>query len=107
MLIAELKSLAELVGDHLSNEEKRVVPLINENLTDAEWRAATERGGSFLTARNVRFGLAFVTMALETCTADQRRRFLAGMPPPQRWLVRFFAGRASAGYRARLERTSG
>lgn len=107
MLIAELKSLAELVGDHLSNEEKRVVPLINENLTDAEWRAATERGGSFLTARNVRFGLAFVTMALETCTADQRRRFLAGMPPPQRWLVRLFARRASTGYRARLERTSG
>lgn len=107
MLLAELKSLAELVGDHLSAEEERVVPLINENLTDAGWRAVTERGGSFLTGRNMWFGLAFVAMALETCTADERRRFLTGMPPPQRWLVRLFARRASVGYRARLDRTSG
>ncbi|OMC25741.1 hypothetical protein A5739_22110 [Mycobacterium colombiense] len=107
VLLAELKSLAELVGEHLSAEEERVVPLVNENLSDAEWRAVTERGASFLTGRNMWFGLAFVAMALETCTADERRRFLAGMPPPQRWLVRLFARRVAEGYRARLERTGG
>ncbi|OBJ20269.1 hypothetical protein A5621_03025 [Mycobacterium colombiense] len=106
-LICEIEALGELVSDHLSAEEERVVPLINENLTDAEWRAVTERGASFLSGRNMWFGLAFVAMALETCTADERRRFLTGMPPPQRWLVRLFARRASVGYRARLDRTSG
>jgi hemerythrin-like domain-containing protein len=105
MLIYEVETLAELVGDHLTTEEERVLPLINEHITDAEWRAVTERGGAFLSGRNIWFGIAFVGMVFEACTADERRRFLAGMPPPQRLLVRLFVRRAAAGYRARLERT--
>ncbi|OBK95602.1 hemerythrin domain-containing protein [Mycobacterium sp. 1165178.9] len=104
-LVSEIRALRELVGDHLSAEEAIIVPLINENLTDAEWHAATERGGSFIGGRNMWFGLAFAGMALEACSADERRRFLAGMPPPQRLLVKLFARRAVRGYRARLERT--
>lgn len=107
MLVSEIKALGELVSDHLSAEEERIVPLINENITDAEWRAITERGGSFLSGRNMWFGVAFVGMALEACTADGRRRFLAGMPPSRRLLVRLFAGRAVTSYRARLEHTPG
>jgi hypothetical protein len=106
-LIADAEALAELVGDHLTAEEERVVPLINEHITDAEWRAVTERGASFLSGRNAGFGVAFVGMALEACTAGERRRFLAGMPPPQRLLASLFARRALASYRARLARTRG
>ncbi|MCV7401766.1 hemerythrin domain-containing protein [Mycobacterium fragae] len=102
MLVSEIRALGELVSDHLAAEEERIVPLINENMSDAEWRAVTERGGSFLTGRNVWFGLAFVGMALEACTIDERRRFLAGMAPPQRLLVRLLARRAATSYRARL-----
>jgi hemerythrin-like domain-containing protein len=102
MLVAEIKALGELVSDHLGAEEQLVVPLINENMCDAEWRAVTERGGSFLTGRNMWFGLAFVGMALEVCTIDERRRFLTGMAPPQRLLVRLLARRAVTSYRARL-----
>jgi hemerythrin-like domain-containing protein len=105
ILVCEIEELRKLVDDHLSVEEERVVPLINENLTDAEWRAVTERGGSFLGPRNMWFGLAFVGMALEQCTNDERRRFLAGMPPPQRLLVRLFERRAMTSYRVRLGRT--
>lgn len=104
MLVSEITALAELVDDHLSAEEERIVPLINENLTDAQWRAVTERGAAFLSGRNMWFGLAFVGMALEACTPDERRRFLAGMPPPQRLLVWLGARRGAASYRARLER---
>lgn len=102
-LISDVKVLAGLVNEHLDGEEERVVPLINENVTDAEWRATTERGGAFVSGRNIRFGIAFVGMALEGCTVDERRRFLAGMPSPQRLLVRWFGRRAATSYRARLD----
>lgn len=107
MLVSEIEALGELVSDHLTAEEELVVPLINENMCDAEWRAVTERGGSFLSGRNMWFGLAFVGMALEACTIDERRRFLAGMAPPQRFLVRLLARRAVTRYRARLGRARG
>jgi hemerythrin-like domain-containing protein len=103
-LVDEIKALAALVSDHLSAEEELIVPLIKKNITDAEWRAITNRGGSFFN-RNIRFVIAFVGMALESCNADERRRFLAGMPQPQRLLGRLFGRRAAASYRARLERT--
>lgn len=102
-LISEMTSLADLVGDHLNAEEERVVPLINENITDAEWRAVTERGAAFLNGRNVWFGIAFVGMALEASTTEERRRFLAGMPPPQRLLVRLCVRHVTARYRARVK----
>ena len=104
LLTNELAVLASLVSDHLSAEEELVVPLVNEHVTDAEWRAVTKRGGSFLSGRNIRFGIAFVGMALESCTSDERRRFLAGMAPPRRLLVRLFARRALGSYRALFER---
>jgi len=104
-LVRGVRELADLVDAHLANEEQQVLPLINENITDDEWRAVTERGGSFIGPRNMRFGIAFVGMVLEACTADERRRFLAGMPPPQRLLARLFARRASASYHARLAGT--
>lgn len=107
MLVSEINVLAELVSDHLSAEEERVVPLINETLSNAEWRAVTERGGSFLTGRRMWFGLAFVGATLEACTRDERGRFLAGMPPPQRLLVRLLVRRATTAYRTRLARASG
>lgn len=106
MLVSEIQALGDLVNNHLGAEEEQIVPLINENLTDAEWRAVTERGGRFLSCRNIWFGLAFVDMALEASTADERRRFLAGMPSPQRFLVRLFARRAATRYHARLGRAA-
>lgn len=101
-LIADLEALAELVSDHLRAEEELMVPLINAHITEPEWRAVTQQGGSFIN-RNMWFVLAFLGMALEACTPDERRRFLAGMPRPHRLLARLFARRALAGYRARLE----
>jgi hypothetical protein len=101
LLVAEIKTLTQLVGDRLSAEEELMVPLINENITDAEWRAVTEQGAAFI-AHNLRFALAFVGMALQECRDDERRRFLAGMPAPKRVLVRLFARRAAVGYHARI-----
>jgi hemerythrin-like domain-containing protein len=101
-LISGIKQLSNLVDVHLAHEEERIVPLIIENMTDDEWRAATERGASFIGGRNIAFAIAFVGMTLESCTPDERQRFLAGMPPARRLLVRLFARRAGARYRARL-----
>ncbi|HEY1841737.1 MAG TPA: hemerythrin domain-containing protein [Mycobacterium sp.] len=101
-LISGIKELTELVDAHLVHEEERIVPLINENITSDEWRAATGRGASFISGRNIAFAIAFAGMTLDSCTADEYRRFLACMPSPQRLLVRLFARRVGARYRARL-----
>jgi hemerythrin-like domain-containing protein len=101
-LISGIKELTEVVDAHLVHEEERIVPLINEYITGDEWRAATERGASFISSRNIAFAIAFAGMTLDSCTGDEYRRFLAGMPPPQRLLVRLFARRAGTRYRARL-----
>jgi hemerythrin-like domain-containing protein len=102
-LISEIEALAEIVCQHLREEEEHVVPLINENITDAEWLATTRRGGSLVSGHNIEFGLAFVEMTLEGCDADERGRFLAGMPRPQRLLVRLFGRMVVKRYRARLQ----
>jgi hypothetical protein len=67
LLVAEIKTLTQLVG------------------------AVTEQGAAFI-GHNLRFALAFVGMVLQECTADERRRFLGGMPAPQRLLVRLLPG---------------
>lgn len=105
MLISEVEKLANLVDEHLRSEERLIVPLINEHITDSEWRATTARGASFLNIRNLRFGVAFVGMVLAECTADERRRFLAEMPPPRRLLVKALSRRAMTSYRAQLAST--
>lgn len=102
-LVSDLNELARLVDAHLDAEESEVVPLINANVSDDEWRATTERGASFLNRSNIRFGLAVIGMIIEGCSDDQRRRFFAGMPRPQRLLVRLFGRHAASRYRARLE----
>lgn len=101
-LETDVDDLSRLVDDHLEDEERHVIPLINEHITPDEWRKTTARGAEFMSKRNVRLGLVMGGMVLDGLTADERRRFLAEVPVAQRTLVRLLASRTLTAYRSKL-----
>jgi hemerythrin-like domain-containing protein len=101
----ELSScVAELttrVGEHLDDEERNAVPIIENHLTPDEWQAALKRGAAFLSSHPW-LGIVLGGLVLDYAAPDERQKFLAGVPLPQRMLVRLFSARITAAYRRRL-----
>ena len=104
-LLAAVAELGRLVVEHLDDEELNGVPLIQEHLTDGEWQAAVKRGVSFLSS-HPRLGIVLGGLVLDYATSDERRIFMAGVPLPQRVLVRLLSPRMTASYRRRLYRAA-
>lgn len=102
-LIAAVNEVFDRVKPHLADEEEHVVPMIAEHLTDTEWQKLLDRGAAFLKPRNVVFALAFARIVMTDASADDQRRFLAGVPLPPRILIRLFGGRAYTVYRRRTQ----
>jgi hemerythrin-like domain-containing protein len=100
-LQAAVAELARLLVEHLDEEERVAVPVIEEHMTRAEWKAATDRGASFLSKRPV-MGIVLGGLLLDYADPDERRSFLAGVPAPQRILLKLLSGRMAASYRRRL-----
>jgi hypothetical protein len=101
-LSAALEELSTMVDGHLDDEERDIVPLINEYITPDEWREAAARGAEFLSRRNLKLGLVLGGFVLDAASADEGRRLLAGAPWPQRTITRLFAKCTFAAYHARL-----
>jgi hypothetical protein len=80
---------------------RSVVPLINAYLTPKEWRQFLARGGRFLFARP-RPGLVLAGFVLDPVSAEERKRFLANVPFPQRMAFKLLGMRTFATYRAKL-----
>ncbi|OBK78752.1 hemerythrin domain-containing protein [Mycobacterium sp. 1274761.0] len=93
--------LVRCVDAHLEEEERDVVPLIDEYLTEAEWKKATVRGASFLRT-HPRLGLVFGGCILEGVSQEDKDRFLAGTPPAARLMWRLAGTRTYERYCARL-----
>ena len=77
--------LIGLVDVHLDDEERDVVPLIEECITAPEWKKATARGASFLRT-HPGLGLVFAGCVLEGVSDDDKHRFLAGVPSAARMM---------------------
>jgi hemerythrin-like domain-containing protein len=101
-LAVAVAELSSKTGEHLTDEESAVVPLINAHVTEQEWREITARGAAFMSRRNVKLALVLGGMVLDGSPDEERRRFLAGVPLPQRLLVRLLADRTYAKYRTEL-----
>jgi iron-sulfur cluster repair protein YtfE (RIC family) len=101
-LAIAVEELSSRTGEHLADEESAVVPLINAHVTAQEWRAITARGAAFMSRRNVKLALVLGGMVLDGSPDEVRRRFLAGVPLPQRLLVRLLSDRTYAKYRTEL-----
>ena len=93
--------LIELVDVHLDDEERDVVPLIEEYITATEWKKVAARGASFLRT-HPRLGLVFAGYMLEGVSDDDKHRFLAGVPSAPRMMWQLVGTRTYEGYRARL-----
>jgi hypothetical protein len=100
-LQAAVSDLIGLVDPHLDDEERDVVPLIEEYLTTAEWSKVIARGAAILRTHPV-LGLAIAGFMLEGVSAEDRHRFLAGVPAPARLMWHLFGIRTYAGYRKKV-----
>ncbi|WP_319434512.1 hemerythrin domain-containing protein [Mycobacterium sp. RTGN5] len=100
-LQAAVADLVGLVDLHLDDEERDVVPLIEEYVTPAEWAKAIARGAAILRTHPI-LGLAFAGFLLEGVSAHDRDRFLAGVPAPARVLWQLVGRRTYENYRAKL-----
>ena len=90
--------LTARVVEHLDDEERNAVPIIENHLTPDEWQAALKRGAAFLSS-NPRLGLVLGGLVLDYAAPDEQRKFLAGVPLPQRMLLKLFSARMTAAYR--------
>jgi Hemerythrin HHE cation binding domain len=100
-LVCDLDEFRARLVTHLADEESTVVPLINRHLTPREWRRFLARGGRFL-FKHPKLGLVLAGFVLDGMSVQDKRRFLANVPPPQRVAFRLFGRRTFVAYRDQL-----
>jgi hemerythrin-like domain-containing protein len=84
-LKAPVDHLSTVVRDHLEHEEREVLPLIERNLTRAQWRTflLTERD-----RRSPRERPEFLTWVLDDADEQEAAAVLTELPPPARLAYR-------------------
>jgi hemerythrin-like domain-containing protein len=97
-----LDDLSGVAGEHFDREEREVVPLIGEHLTQAEWQAFIDRGGAYVNPANVWFALAYAGLVLRDATPEERVRFSASLPLPLRIVLKTLGRHAYASYQKKL-----
>lgn len=100
-LVAAIDTLLAVLEHHLDEEEREVVPLIDQHLTREEWE---EMGRTAFDKFEPRERPIAMGQLLEVATQDEARRMFAELPVPVRvlWAV---AGKRQ--YRRRMERVRG
>ena len=106
-LAADRDELADVIAqasvaldEHLADEEREILPLIERYLTPAEWQAVGERGRA--TIPSGKMALIFLGSILEEATPQETKRFLAELPLPARLLWRLIGERTYATSRDRI-----
>lgn len=102
-LLEAVADLSARVDEHLADEERNIVPLINQHITAEEWQQCAARGSEFISRENFRLGLVLGGLTFDASSADEARRLLSHIPRLQRILIRVFARRTLMRYRAALE----
>jgi len=91
----------DVVDEHLDDEEREIVPLIEKYITASEWKKAIARGASILRTHS-KLGLVIAGFVLEGASDADRQQFLAGVPAPARLMWNAIGGRVYEGYRVRI-----
>ena len=106
-LAADRDELADVLAqtsvaldEHLGDEERQLLPLIEQHITPAEWRAVGERGKAVLPKGKM--ALVFLGSILEEATPAEKKRFLAELPAPARLLWRLTGEQVYAKARDRV-----
>ena len=88
------------LDEHLGDEERQLLPPIEQHITPAEWRAVGERGKAVLPKGKM--ALVFLGSILEEATPAEKKRFLAELPAPARLLWRLTGEQVYAKARDRV-----
>jgi len=78
-------ALASALYGHLTHEERDVLPLIDQSLTQAEWRAF---GNDQRRRTGIRSGAQLFPWLLDEATPEQVKAVLGELPPPLRVVYR-------------------
>ncbi|WP_250027188.1 hemerythrin domain-containing protein [Paractinoplanes maris] len=92
------------LDEHLADEEREVLPIIERHLTPAEWSAVGERGREVIPKG--KRALVFLGAILEEATPSEKKRFLAELPVPARVLWRLAGDRVYTTSRDRIRITA-
>lgn len=92
-LAVTLRALATAVDEHMTEEERQVLPVVENVLTVPEWQALGERGREHMPKDRQ---LVFFGFLLQGASDADRRKFLAEMPLPARLAWRLLGRRAFA-----------
>ena len=101
-LSAAVQRLSAHLEEHFDDEERDVVPLIVQHITDEEWQGFIDRGAAYVRPANLWFSLAYSGFLLDDATPEEHRRFLASLPAALR-VVKLVGSRAYTGYRTKLD----
>ncbi|MEU2088485.1 hemerythrin domain-containing protein [Nocardia beijingensis] len=92
-LAATLTALAVALDEHMAEEERHVLPVVENVMTATEWQALGERGREHMPKDRQ---LVFLGFILQGVSDTDRRKFLAEMPLPARLAWRLLGRRAFA-----------
>jgi hemerythrin-like domain-containing protein len=84
-LAAPVQHLSTVVLDHLAHEEREVLPLIEQHLTRAQWRAFLHKERA---RRSPRERTEFLAWILDDADQQDTAAVLSEMPPPARLIYR-------------------
>jgi hemerythrin-like domain-containing protein len=84
-LAASVERLSAVVADHLAHEEREVLPLIEQHLTQAQWRAFLHKERN---RRTVWERPGFLTWILDSAGEQDAAAVLTELPPPARLVYR-------------------
>ncbi|MGW4694095.1 hemerythrin domain-containing protein [Kitasatospora cineracea] len=101
-LAEALRTLDRHAADHMDDEEKHLLPLMDDHITRREWTEVGERGRRSVPKAKL---LIFLGAILEDATARERRLFLSQMPAPARLLWRTLGTRLYDRTVARVRRS--
>lgn len=97
-LAGTLDALSAALHEHLSDEERHVLPMVEEHLSIAEWEQLGERGRAGIPKDRLLIQLGYL---LEGTSPAEQREFLAHLPLPVRVLWKV-AGRRKYARERRL-----
>jgi hemerythrin-like domain-containing protein len=94
---ATMAELDTVLREHMADEERYVLPLVEAHLTAAEWEAVGDRGRASIPKDRLLIQLGWI---LEGVPADERRQFLSHLPVSARIAWRLIGRRKWAKERA-------
>ncbi len=90
-LATAIGTLGEALAEHLSEEERLILPIAEAVMTVEEWRMLADRGNASIPKER---RLVFLGYMLNSATEEQRALLFSLLPPPARLMWRVVGRRA-------------